>query len=222
MKKFIITIVSILLTIPMLVKAEEDLVKVYIFEAGGCPSCEAEIKYLKSLDSYEKKFTIVEKQLYVDHVDWKPGKDFNLGVKVALAFNNQGFTEAEYTATPFIVVSDVYAESHYNGTLEDIINEVYTKKDKDVVGCIEQNKDDCLEGYVDATYEAYAKQVYERMMGTTTNNSSSNNTYKTNTDAKEDNIIIILIVVIILAFSLIVGANIYLSKKYAVKSKKKK
>ena len=218
MKKFIIMIVTILLTIPMFAKAEENLVRVYIFEAGGCPSCEAEIKYLKSLDSYEKKFTIVEKQLYVDHVDWKPGKDFNLGVKVALAFNTQGFTEAEYTATPFIVVSDIYATSHYNGNLEDIINEVYNKKDKDVVGCIEQNKDNCLDGYIDATYDSYAKQLYERMTGTTTNNNNN----KTNTDAKEDNIIIILIVVIVLAFGLIVGANVYLSKKYAAKSKKKK
>ena len=86
-KKLFSILLAMLLFAPFFVNAKEDKVKVYIFEAGGCPYCEAEVEYLKSLDSYNKKFTIEVKELYVDHVDWEIGKDFELGKKVAEAFS---------------------------------------------------------------------------------------------------------------------------------------
>ena len=33
---------------------------VYVFYAGGCPYCEKQIEYLKSLESYGKKFDIIK------------------------------------------------------------------------------------------------------------------------------------------------------------------
>ena len=48
----------------------KEKVKVYIFEAGGCPYCEMQEDYLKGLESYNKKFEIIKKELYIDHVDW--------------------------------------------------------------------------------------------------------------------------------------------------------
>ena len=66
-------------------------VKVYIFEAGGCPYCEAQMEYFKSLDGYDKTFEVIVKELYVDHIDWAQGKDYALGVKVANAFFDAGF-----------------------------------------------------------------------------------------------------------------------------------
>jgi hypothetical protein len=119
-------------------------VKVYIFEAGGCPYCEAEIEYLKGLDSYNKKFEIVKKELYVDHIDWQPGKDYELGKKVADSFNAVGFTNATYQATPFVVISDLYAVSSYTESLENVINQAYEEGDKDIVSCIEKGNTDCL------------------------------------------------------------------------------
>lgn len=127
------------------VKAAEK-VKVYIFEAGGCPYCEAEIEYLKSLDSYNKKFEIVQKELYVDHVNWEPGKDYELGKLVAEAFQQVGFEDASYQGTPFVVISNVYAVSSYSESLEDYINLAYEKGDADVVGCYEKGGTECLEG----------------------------------------------------------------------------
>ena len=123
-----------------------DKVKVYIFEAGGCPYCEAEVEYLKQLDSYDKKFEIVIKELYVDHVDWEQGKDYDLGVAVADAFYNEGFTEASYQGTPFVVISNIYAATAYSTSLEEYINKAYDEGDVDVVGCIEKGGEDCLKG----------------------------------------------------------------------------
>ena len=119
-------------------------VKVYMFEAGGCPYCEAEENYLKSLSSYDTKFEIVKKELYVDHVDWEHGKDYELGKKVAEAFKNAGFNDASYEATPFVVISNIYAAAAYNTSLESIINDAYDKGDVDVVGCFESGKTNCL------------------------------------------------------------------------------
>ena len=63
MKKILLSlIVAVMVLLPMSVNAEGK-VKVYIFEAGGCPYCEAEIEYLESLDSYGEKFEIVRKEL---------------------------------------------------------------------------------------------------------------------------------------------------------------
>ena len=143
MKKLFVALLTILLFIPAVVFAEGK-VKVYIFEAGGCPYCEMEVEYLKGLSSYNKKFEIVRKELYVDHVDWKQGKDYKLGVKVATAFNDAGFEDAAYTGTPFVVISDLYAVAGYSEDLEDIILEAYEEGDKDAVSCIKAGKGDCV------------------------------------------------------------------------------
>lgn len=123
----------------------KEKVKIYIFEAGGCPYCEEEIKYLKGLKSYGEKFEIVQKELYVDHVDWEEGKDYELGVKVAEAFQNKGYTQASYQGTPFVVISNIYAAASYNDQLESVINEAYEAGDKDIAGCFEDDKDGCAD-----------------------------------------------------------------------------
>lgn len=144
-KKLLSVLFTLLLLIPLGINAEEkEKVKVYIFEAGGCPYCEAEVEYLKGLEGYNKTFTIEIKELYIDHVDWKPGKDYDLGVKVANGFLNAGFTDASYQGTPFVVISDLYAASAYSTSLESIINEAYEKGDKDIVSCYADGKEDCL------------------------------------------------------------------------------
>lgn len=125
----------------------EGKVKVYIFEAGDCPWCEKERNYLEGLDSYGEKFEIVRKELYVDHVDWAEGKDYELGKKVAEAFNEAGFTDAAYTATPFVVISDVYAAAAYSEDLEGYINTAYEKGDKDIVSCIAEGGDCAISPY---------------------------------------------------------------------------
>lgn len=144
MKKKILALLTLILFIPTLVNAKEK-VKVYMFEAGGCPYCEKEEEYLKGLDGYDKTFTIVKKELYVDHVDWAEGKDYELGKKVANAFNSVGFEDATYEATPFVVISDLYAASAYSTSLESIINEAYENGDKDIVQCYADGKDNCLD-----------------------------------------------------------------------------
>ena len=108
MKKLFILLFAALLFIPINAKADEKL-KIYMFEAGDCPYCEAQMEYFKTLEGYDENFEVVRKELYVDHVDWKPGKDYDLGVTVADAFKNAGFEDASYEATPFVVISDVYA-----------------------------------------------------------------------------------------------------------------
>ena len=101
----------------------QEKVKVYVFEAGGCPYCEKEIEYLKGLDSYNEKFEIEEKELYVDHIDWEKGKDYDLGVKVAEAFLAKGYSNASYSGTPFVVISNMYAAAAYSESLESYIGE---------------------------------------------------------------------------------------------------
>lgn len=144
MKKKILALLTLILFVPTLVNAKEK-VKVYMFEAGGCPYCEKEEEYLKGLDGYDKTFKIVKKELYVDHVDWAEGKDYELGKKVANAFNSVGFEDATYEATPFVVISDLYAASAYSTSLESIINEAYENGDKDIVQCYADGKDNCLD-----------------------------------------------------------------------------
>ena len=104
----IILVLLVMLIIPNVSAKSKSKVKVYVFEAGGCPYCEAQIEYLKGLSSYNKKFEIVQKELYVDHIDWKQGKDYALGKEVAEAFLNQGFQDASYQGTPFVVISNLF------------------------------------------------------------------------------------------------------------------
>ena len=147
MKKILTFIIALLIFIPFAVHAADNkLVKVYIFEAGGCPYCEMEVEYLQSLKGYNKTFEIVRKELYVDHIDWEQGKDFELGKEVATQFNEAGFEDAAYNGTPFVVISDLYAAASYSDNLESVINKAVEEGDKDVVGCIASKKDSCLEG----------------------------------------------------------------------------
>ena len=124
----------------------EEKVKVYMFVAGGCPYCEYEKEYLEGLDSYNVKFEIVEKQLYVDHVDWKPAKDYPLGKAVAEAFQSAGFANASYQGTPFVVISDIYAAAAYSTSLEEVIDQAFLLGDQDVVACYENDGENCLKG----------------------------------------------------------------------------
>ena len=148
MKKFLTILLIVICLVPFCVfakeKKEDKRVKVYVFEAGGCPYCDAEKDYLKGLKSYNKKFVIVSKELYVDHVDWKQGKDYDLGVSVANEFNKAGYKDAAYNSTPFVVISDTFAGNGYNTDLEGIIDAAYEEGDKDAVSCISKGKDDCV------------------------------------------------------------------------------
>lgn len=144
MKKILFSLL-VLCLLPVAVFAEGNgKVKVYMFEAGECPYCEMEAEYLKGLESYGTKFEIVSKELYVDHVTWAHGKDYDLGAKVSEEFKKAGFSKADYNATPFIVISNLYASTGYNTSLESIINEAYELGDTDVVGCIEAGNDNCM------------------------------------------------------------------------------
>ncbi len=143
MKRILRSLLLLLFLVPFVVSAKGK-VKVYMFEAGGCPYCEAQEEYLKGLDSYGEKFELVKKELYVDHVNWEKGKDYDLGVSVAKTFKDAGFEDASADGTPFVVISDLYAQAGYSTTLEDTINEAYEAGDKDVVACIEKGEKNCL------------------------------------------------------------------------------
>ncbi len=217
MKKFLSVLLISLFFLPFVVKADE-LVKVYLFESGGCPYCEDEIEYLESLDSYNEKFTIVRKELYIDHVKWQAGKDYKLGVKTVLAFKDMGFNNAAYNGTPFVVISDLYAATAFNSDLEKIILQAYDEKDKDVVGCIEQGNDDCLEGYVDSVYEQQAMEIYEAKLAAEQQSSSgstgaSSNTNYSNTGTKiSGNAVVVFVLAIVIVFVVILVINNILSK----------
>ena len=152
MKKVLISLVF-LLFMTTFVNAEEK-VKVYLFEAGDCPYCEREEQYLKGLESYGTKFEIVQKELYVDHIDWALGRDYELGKKVAETFFEKGYEDASYKETPFVVISDVYAVASYDDDLATIIDNVYLEGDKDAVSCIENSAEglelSCIRDGVDA------------------------------------------------------------------------
>ena len=145
MKKLLKVVLTVLFFIPFVVFADDkEKVKVYVFESGGCPYCEAEREYLEGLESYNKKFVIISKELYVDHVDWEPGKDYELGKLVAETFKEQGFENAAYTGTPFVVISDVYAAATYSTDLEKYIDKAYEEGDKDAVSCIDKGNENCV------------------------------------------------------------------------------
>ena len=165
MKRFIIFVMAFLLMVGV-VNADSK-VKVYMFEAGGCPYCEAEEEYLKGLEGYGKKFELVKKELYVDHVDWKQGKDYELGKKVAEAFNEAGFEDASYEGTPFVVISDLYAAAAYNTELEDIINLAYEEEDRDVVKCIKNGGTaaECIRSDIVSNLSATASKAAESKAG---------------------------------------------------------
>ena len=124
---------------------EKAKVNVYIFEAGECPYCEAEIQYLEGLKNYGKTFEIVRKELYVDHETWAKGKDYKLGEKLAKEFKKAGFENADYKSTPFVIISDIYAAAGYSEDLETIIAKAYENGDKDIVGCA-MNGEKCMIG----------------------------------------------------------------------------
>ena len=147
MKKIIFGILLIILSFNEVVLAQEnDLVKVYVFITKEvCIYSKQQIEYLKRMDSYGKKFIIVEKELYVDTSSWKRGKDFDLAKRVSTAFKKIGFNQANYIGTPFIVISDLYAAMTDARDLENVIEEAYKVGDKDVVGCFERNNKDCLD-----------------------------------------------------------------------------
>ena len=144
-KKILIVLVAALVVFPFITKVNAaepgEKVKVYVFEAGGCPYCEKELEYLKGLSSYNQKFEIVRKELYIDHIQWEEGADYQLGVKVATAFLERGFTDASYQGTPFVVISDLYAAASYSTDLEKYIDEAYENGDADIVGCFASGGD---------------------------------------------------------------------------------
>ena len=177
----------------------KDKVKVYVFEAGGCPYCEAQIEYLKKLDSYKEKFEIVQKELYVDHVDWEQGKDYELGVKVAEAFQGKGYQNASYQGTPFVVISNIYAAASYSESLESVINQAYEAGDEDVVGCFEDDKSNCED------------KIEQNENTTTSTEQPTTGTDDTNTEKeKNDNsttAVIILVLIVGVGAALIVIAR---------------
>lgn len=122
---------------------DPEPINVYLFEAGGCPFCEKEYDYLINLSTFKKKFNIVRKELYIDHIAWEKGKDYELGKKVAEKFNELGFDKASYHSTPLVIIGDQYAASGYNGNLEQVINKVYTEGEVDIVNCIDKNIKEC-------------------------------------------------------------------------------
>lgn len=156
MKKLLTILFVLLLAIPVTINAEEKL-KVYLFEAGDCPYCEAEKEYLKTVKGYGETFEVISKELYIDHVDWEPGKDYDLGVKVASEFHSLGFDDATYEATPFVVISDLYAAAGYNTNLDDIIDYAIGEGDKDAVSCIEEGKEECIRKVTSAFSSATKK-----------------------------------------------------------------
>lgn len=176
----------------------KEKVKVYVFEAGGCPYCEKEIEYLKGLDSYNKKFEIVEKELYVDHVDWEEGSDYELGVKVAEAFLDKGYSNASYQGTPFVVISNIYAAAAYSESLESVINTAYESGDADIVGCYENDKEGCADNIIKSSEAPIATKDEDTETTGTKSNDSDNSSTTT---------AICLVVVGIIAFALVFIRN---------------
>lgn len=145
MKKIRNILITVLVSFMFVFPSVEakDKVKVYVFEAGGCPYCEKEIQYLEGLESYGEKFEIISKQLYIDNVTWEKGTDYDLGSKVVDIFNDAGFDEADIKGTPLIVISDLYAATNYDNKLESVIDKAYEEGDKDIVSCVEAGNDNC-------------------------------------------------------------------------------
>lgn len=191
MKKIILSFI-VLLLLPLVVNAKNDKVKVYIFEAGGCPFCEEEVNYLEGLESYNKTFEIVRKELYVDHINWAPGKDYETGVKVAKTFKAAGFDNSDYHATPFVVISDIYASAGYSTSLESIIEKAYKAGDKNIVKCIEDGKDECIKGIKTADLDEIEESA--------DNNATGNaRTYNTSSSSNDTAWVVIICTIIIVA-----------------------
>ena len=148
MKKFLFSLIAILF-VPMLVFADgeenpnNNLVKVYIFEAGGCSACEAQLNYLQQMESYNQKFQVVVKELYVDNKSWALGADYELGQKVVNYYKKALGFNANYNETPLVVISDLYASNGANPNLESVIDKAYEEGDKDIVACLERDGEEC-------------------------------------------------------------------------------
>lgn len=191
MKRFLILIFCLMVILPTCVfaaKKNKNLVNVYIFEAGGCPACQKQVEYLKKLPSYNKKFKIVIKELYVDTADWAQGKDYKVGSSVASLFYGQGYTDASINATPFMVISDLYAATgtFTSDKLEEIIDQAYKEGDKDVVKCVESGKSKCL--------SKDAKPVVEPKPTTTTTTTTTTSARTLSDKEKSNNGFVVLIV----------------------------
>lgn len=122
---------------------EKQKVKVYVFEAVGCPACDAQKEYLTNLSKTNDKFELVVKELYKDNREWKPSTHYELGVNVVNAFLEKGYKDAKYTATPFVVVGTKYAAAQFNSNMESIINTAYEEQQEDVVACFEKGQSNC-------------------------------------------------------------------------------
>ena len=136
---------------------DKDLPTVYVFSAGGCPFCEEEMKYLRGLKYYNERFLVKEKELYVDHIKWEKGKDYELGYEVADLFKTKFGDDAKLRGTPYVVIGNVYAASGLNEDLETIIKDTYDSKYYiDVVDCVKNKGTDCLKekkkGSLSASY----------------------------------------------------------------------
>ena len=195
-KKIFGVLIVLLLMIPLVsLSAKEKAkskVKVYVFEAGGCPYCEAEVEYLKGLDSYNKKFTIELRELYIDHVNWEMGRDYELGKAVAEKFQKEGFEDASYQGTPFVVISDLYAAATYSTDLESYINKAYKNGDKDVVNQIAK--------------KLKVENVNRTDIKSDEDSDSGNNTTKSSGEAPS-------VVVILVGAVVLVGAMVFVIKR---------
>ena len=201
MKKVKLLLFTVLCSILFIGTTEaKEKVKVYVFEAGGCPYCEKEIEYLEGLDSYNKKFEVIEKELYVDHIDWEEGKDYDLGVKVAEAFLKKGYSNASYQGTPFVVISNIYAAASYSESLESVIDKAYEEGDKDIVGCFSDDGENCADKIEESTEEP-----------ATTSPEEPDDTKTTGTKEKESNstttAVICLVVIGAIVFALVLTRN---------------
>ena len=123
---------------------KKEKVTVYVFSASGCPFCEEQMTYLKNLDTYGKEFTIVEKELYIDHISWEKGKDYDLAKKVETEMSTI-LNGVVIDGTPFVIVENIYAKTGLNTNLEDYIHRAYLRGTQvDVVKCLEENGTNCV------------------------------------------------------------------------------
>lgn len=144
-KLLIITLVVFAFMFTANVSAKEK-VKVYVFEAVGCPFCTQQIDTLKELSKTNPNFEIVVKELYKSNATWEPGPAYDLGVKVADAFKAKGYPDSTYQATPLMIFGNKYAAASYNSNLEvlgALINAAYENEEEDVVACYENNGTNC-------------------------------------------------------------------------------
>ena len=210
MKKILFSLLAVLLVLPIGVNAKEK-VKVYMFEAGGCPYCEAQMEYFKGLEGYNKEFEVIQKEAYIDHIEWKQGKDYDLAVKVSEAFMGKGFTNATYNATPFVVISNLYASAAYNTNLESVIKEAYEKGDEDIVKCIADKKKNCTD-----------KIPQQETTEPTTDTTPTTDTNKGTSLDKEGNIIAVtLISAVVLAALYVVKSTLDTNKIIEAINKRK-